>query len=127
MSKNKPGPKPHSPTPQQRAEVMALKSFGVTLEDIAGYIDVDRKTLSKYYADEIRTAQTKADASVAKYLYNAASGQALKAGASHSDCVRAAMFWAKTRMGWRETADVNLRSEDGSMSPTRIEIVPASK
>ena len=38
-----------------------------------------------------------------KFLYQAASGQALTTGATYSDCVRAAMFWAKTRMGWKET------------------------
>jgi hypothetical protein len=26
-------------------------------------------------------------------------------------------FWLKTRARWRETSDVNLTSEDGSMSP----------
>ena len=45
----------------------------------------------------------KANANVGKFLYQAASGQALATGATYSDCVRAAMFWAKTRMGWKET------------------------
>ncbi len=122
MSRN-----PHEPTDQTRAEVSALKSFGVPLDDIAAYIGIDRKTLSKYYDHEIKTAQTKADANVAKFLYGAASGRALKDGASHSDCVRAAMFWAKTRMQWRETSHHDHTSSDGSMTPpTRIEIVPAS-
>jgi hypothetical protein len=121
MSRN-----PHEPTPQTRAEVSALKSFGVPLEDISNYIGIDRKTLSKYYDSEIKTAQTKADATVAKFLYGAATGRALKDGATHSDCVRAAMFWAKTRMGWRETNQVDHTSSDGSMSPTRIELVAPS-
>jgi len=117
MSRN-----PHEPTEQTRGEVAALKSFGVPLDDIAAYIGIDRKTLSKYYDEEIRTAQTKADATVAKFLYSTASGRALKDGASYSDCVRAAMFWAKTRMQWRETNDHDVTSSDGSMSPNRIEI-----
>jgi hypothetical protein len=37
------------------------------------------------------------------------------------------MFWAKTRMGWRETQEINHTSEDGSMSPTRIVIEAAVK
>ena len=98
---------PHDPTDQQRAEVSALKSFGVPLSDIADFIGIDRKTLSKHYDDEIRVAQIKANANVAKFLYNTASGAALKAGATYADCVRAAMFWTKTRMGWRETGDMN--------------------
>ena len=95
----------HIPTPQTRAEVAALKSFGVPLDEIAAYIGIDRKTLSKYYRAEIDTAQVKADAAVAKFLYGTASGRALKDGATYADCVRAAMFWAKTRMGWREKDD----------------------
>jgi hypothetical protein len=107
----------HEPTLQQRAEVSALKSFGVPLDDIAAYIGIDRKTLSKHYGDEIAAAQIKANATVAKFLYSAASGKALEGGAAYSDCVRAAMFWAKTRMGWRETSQVDHTSSDGSMSP----------
>lgn len=107
----------HVPTLQTRAEVSALKSFGVPLDDISAYIGIDRKTLSKYYRTEIDTAQIKADAAVAKFLYGTASGRALKDGATYSDCVRAAMFWAKTRMGWRETNNVDHTSSDGSMTP----------
>lgn len=108
-----PGKPAHVPTPQTRAEVSALKSFGVPLEDIATYIGIDRKTLSKYYRVEIDTAQVKADAAVAKFLYGTASGRALKDGATYSDCVRAAMFWAKTRMGWRETQGIEHTGKDG--------------
>jgi hypothetical protein len=62
---------------------------------------------------EIDTAQVKADAAVAKFLYGTASGRALKDGATYSDCVRAAMFWAKTRMGWRETQEIEHTGKDG--------------
>ncbi len=113
---------PHDPTPQSRAEVSALKSFGVPQEQIASYIGIDAKTLRKHYSDELATAQTKADATVARFLYNAASGKAIEHGANYSDCVRAAMFWAKTRMQWRETNHHDVTSSDGSMSPTKIEI-----
>ena len=113
-----PGKPAHVPTQQTRAEVSALKSFGVPLEDISAYIGIDRKTLSKYYRAEIDIAQVKADAAVAKFLYDTASGRALKNGATYSDCVRAAMFWAKTRMGWRETQELNHTSSDGTMSPS---------
>ena len=103
----------HAPSTQTRAEVSALKSFGVPLDDIAAFIGIDRKTLSKHYKAEIDTAQIKADAAVAKFLYGAASGRSLKDGATYADCVRAAMFWAKTRMSWRETAAVELTGAGG--------------
>ena len=111
MSRN-----PHEPNENTRAEVKALQSFGVPQEEIATYIGVDAKTLRKHYREELDTAKTKADAAVAKFLYQNASGQSLKSGASHADCVRAAMFWAKTRMGWSEKQEVDHTSSDGSMS-----------
>ena len=37
------------------------------------------------------------------------------------------MFWAKTRMGWKETQGVEHTSPDGSMSPTRIIIEAAAQ
>ena len=113
---------PHEPTDKTRAEVSALCSFGVPQSEIATYIGIDPKTLRLHYRDELDQAHTKANAAVGKFLYQNASGATLKNGASHSDCVRAAMFWAKTRMGWRETERHEHTSPDGSMSPTRIEI-----
>jgi hypothetical protein len=120
------GRHPHQPTPQTRAEVSALKSFGVPLDDIAAYIGIDRKTLSKHYKAEIDKAQTQANAAVAKFLYKAASGQALGQGATHSDCVRAAMFWAKTRMQWRETNHIDHTTNGKDLEPSRIIIEAAS-
>ena len=102
----------HQPTPETRAEVSALKSFGVNLDDISKYIGIDRKTLSKHYADEIDKAQIKANLTVAKFLFNAASGRAIEDGASYTDCLRSAMFWAKTRMEWRETTPASPISGD---------------
>ena len=72
-------------------------------KQVAAYIGIDDKTLYKYYKDELENSAIKANANVGKFLYQAASGQALATGATYSDCVRAAMFWAKTRMGWKET------------------------
>lgn len=119
---------PHKPTDKTRAEVSALYSFGVPLKDVAAYIGITDKTLSKHYADELARAKTQAHGNVAKFLYKAASGAALEDGASYADCVRAAMFWAKTQMGFRETHHVDHSSEDGTMSPPasiRIEFVTA--
>ena len=113
----------HAPTPESRAQVSALYSYGITQEEIARFLNIDPKTLRLHYRDELDSAHVKANAKVGQFLFQNASGQTLDHGATHSDCVRAAMFWAKTRMGWRETQDLNHRSEDGSMSPTRIELV----
>ena len=93
----------HQPTEKTRAEIIALRSYGVPIKEVAAYIGIDDKTLYKYYREELENSATKANANVGKFLYQAASGQSLKDGATYSDCVRAAMFWAKTRMGWKET------------------------
>ena len=94
---------PHEPTDKIRAEVTALKSYGIPVKEIAAYIGIDDKTMSKYYRKELDDASVKASAMVGKFLFEAASGRAMETkGASYSDCLRGSMFWAKTRMGWRE-------------------------
>jgi len=103
----------HQPTDKTRAEITALRSYGVPIKEIASYIGIDDKTLYKYYREELENSAIKANANVGKFLYQAASGQALTTGASYSDCVRAAMFWAKTRMGWKETNIQEHTGKDG--------------
>ena len=108
---------PHAPTEKSRAEVAALYSYGIPQQEIARFIGIDTKTLSKHYREELDVAQVKAHAAVGRFLFQSATGATLKEGASHSDCVRAAMFWAKTRMGWKETQGIEHSSPDGSMTP----------
>ena len=117
---------PHAPTEKTRAEVAALTSYGVTEAEVARYVGVDAKTLRKHYKEELAFSRMKRNAVVGNFLFSAASGRALADGANYADCVRAAMFWAKTRMGWRETNNLDHTSSDGSMSaPTRIVIEAA--
>ena len=105
----------HQPTEKTRAEIIALRSYGVPIKEVAAYIGIDDKTLYKYYREELENSAIKANANVGKFLYQAASGQALATGATHSDCVRAAMFWAKTRMGWKETTVQEHTGKDGAV------------
>jgi|SRR6185503_12187651 len=88
---------PHEPTEVTRAEVMALVSFGNTQEQIASYLDITKKTLEKHYRRELDTATIRANAQVAKRLYNKAVQQ---------DDLQAQIFWLKTRARWR-TVDEN--------------------
>ena len=112
----------HQPTEKTRAEIIALRSYGVPIKEVAAYIGIDDKTLYKYYKDELENSAIKANANVGKFLYQAASGQALQTGASHGDCVRAAMFWAKTRMGWKETNVQEYTGVDGKPITHSVEI-----
>jgi len=116
----------HQPTDKTRAEIVALRSYGVPIKEVAAYIGIDDKTLYKYYKDELENSALKANANVGKFLYQAASGQALTTGATHSDCVRAAMFWAKTRMGWKETNVQEVKMADEPIAKVTIEVISAN-
>jgi hypothetical protein len=118
------GRKAFEPTDKQRAEVSALVSFGIPQAEIAGYIGIDRNTLMKYFRDELDNSILKANAAVGKFLFNAASGRAMKTDdASHGDCLRAAMFWAKTRMKWSEAKD----EQTTQTQPITINLIEAKK
>jgi len=83
---------------------------------IARVIGIDKKTLRLHYRDELDLSMAKANATIGGALFNKAKG-----GDTAS-----MTFWLKTRARWRETADVNHVSEDGSMTPTRI-VIEAAK
>ena len=116
----------HQPTEKTRAEIVALRSYGVPIKEVAAYIGIDDKTLYKYYREELENSAIKANANVGKFLYQAASGQALTTGATYSDCVRAAMFWAKTRMGWKETNVQEVKMADEPIAKVQIEVIGAN-
>lgn len=84
--------KAHEPTDKTRAEVSALRSFGNTHKEIATYIGITDDTLVKYYSYELDTAVIRANALVAKGLFNKAVSQ---------DDLSAQIFWLKTRARWR--------------------------
>ena len=56
-------------------------------------VGIDAKTLRKHYRDELDLGETKANAQIAGFLFNAAK----------SGNVTAQIFWLKTRARWRET------------------------
>ena len=86
----------HKPEPAQRRQVEALAGYGVPEDDIASVIEVDAKTLRKHYRKELDQGHIKATAKVAESLYRKATGEG-------SQSVTAAIFWLKTRAGWKET------------------------
>lgn len=88
-----PNPTPHEPTEKTRGEVKLLSSFGHNQAEISNYLDIDEKTLRKYYRRELDTASMEANAQVAKRLFHKAVVQ---------DDLTAQMFWLKTRARWRE-------------------------
>lgn len=83
----------HKPDPAQRRQVESLAAYGIPEPDIARVVGIDPKTLRKHYRDELDLGETKANAQIAGFLFNAAK----------SGNVTAQIFWLKTRARWRET------------------------
>lgn len=73
-----------------------MAGFGVPEIDIGAVIGIDPKTLRKHYRAELDQGHVKANMRVAENLYRKATGEGREA-------VIAAIFWLKTRAGWRET------------------------
>lgn len=103
-------PKPHKPTPQSRERVLNMAIAGFSQDLIRQALKIGSKsTLLKYYRDELTTGSMEATAEVAGHLLDKV----------RNGDTTAMIFWMKTRAGWREKADVNLTSDDGSMTPPR--------
>lgn len=70
-----------------------MAAYGIPETDIARVVGIDEKTLRKHYREELDLGETKANAQVAGFLFNAA----------RNGNVTAQIFWLKTRARWRET------------------------
>jgi hypothetical protein len=70
-----------------------MAAYGIPESDIARVVGVDPKTLRKHYREELDLGETKGNAQVAGFLFNAAK----------NGNVTAQIFWLKTRAKWRET------------------------
>ena len=86
----------HQPDPSLRRQVETLAGYGVPEIGIARVIGIDPKTLRKLYRSELDLGHIKTNSAVAQSLFRKATGDGPQA-------VTAAIFWAKTRMGWKET------------------------
>ena len=80
------GRRAHKPDPALRRQVEAMAAYGIPEIDIARVVGIDPKTLRKHYRDELDMGETKANAQVAGFLFNAA----------RSGNVTAQIFWLKT-------------------------------
>jgi hypothetical protein len=87
------GRPPHQPTDERRKYVRSLAAYGTPQEQIARVLDIDSKTLRLHYRDELDLAVIEANAKVAETLFR----QATKEGNT-----TAAIWWTKSRMGWKE-------------------------
>ena len=104
----------HTPEPALRRQVEAMAGYGIPELGIAKVIGVDPKTLRKHYRSELDLGHLKANSAVAQSLFKKATGDGPQS-------VTAAIFWAKTRMGWKET----IVNEHGGVenNPVKISVV----
>ena len=113
------GRRAHIPDAVVRRQVEAMAGYGVPEADIAGVVGIDPKTLRKHYRDELKHGHVKANAKVAENLFRRATGEGREA-------VIAAIFWLKTRAGWKETNVQELTARgDGVLTIIRQIVDPA--
>ena len=85
--------KEHIPSQDSRKLVRNLAAMGVRYADIAHKLDINDETLRKHYREDLESGRIDANAQIANTLFQ----QAKKGNTT------AAIFWLKTRAGWKET------------------------
>jgi len=98
----KTGPKPRQFTDEDRRQVEMLAGIGLPQEQIASLLKTSVETLVKNFKRELDDGVAKANGKVAQFLYQQATKN-----------LTAAIFWAKTRMRWRETDRLEVTGKDG--------------
>jgi hypothetical protein len=123
MSRKRAGRPPFEPTREQRVLVQALSGNGIPHETIARLIinpqtneGITKPTLYKVFRAELDDGANAANALVITNLFRMATGKGPQA-------VTAAIFWAKTRMGWKETTVVERREINNFEDLTDAELV----
>jgi len=93
---------PFEPTAEQRRLARGMSGLGLPQEQIALLLEIDPKTLRKYFRDDLDRGMAEANVKIAQSLFNMAT-----TGGS----VAAAIFWMKARAGWREKHDVTVKTD----------------
>lgn len=117
--KDKGGRPPHMPTEQSRKYVKSMLGAGLKQDAVCAVLDISENTLRKHYPRELESAEYEVHAMVGQSLvFNAIGGP--KAEWEKAN-MSAAIFYAKTRMGWKEPPqDVNLRGSIGHYDPSKL-------
>jgi hypothetical protein len=114
--------KPHEPTAKDRKQVMVMAGIGLTHDQIGKVLGISDETLRKYYSQELDTAESLMNAQVAQNLSSIATSK-------QNGSVAAAIFWMKTRAGWRETikAEVEVKNEPSANLFNFLELVEKAR
>ncbi len=98
------GRPPHEPTEERRKYVRSLAAYGTPHPQIARVLDIHEQTLRLHYRDELDLSAIEANAKVAETLFR----QATREGNT-----TAAIWWTKSRMGWKERQELQHTGKDG--------------
>lgn len=104
------GPQPWKPTAEERKRIRMYAGLGLTQEQIATLIGRCVDTLAKYCRSDLDEGAAEAKAKV--------GGAIVKAALNGN--MTAAIFYAKTQMGWKETVRNEHTGEDGGAIITEI-------
>jgi len=103
--------KPHEPTDKDRKQVSLMAGIGLTHDQISRIVGISDETLRKYYPEELSTSASKMNAQVAQNLFSMATSKS-------AGSVASAIFWMKTRGGWREVDRKEISGIDGAAIKT---------
>jgi hypothetical protein len=112
------------PTEKQRGQVEAMLRYGISQEETAKALGINEKTLAKHFREEIETGSTKANAQVGEFIFSTIIGLSIPGRPPVTDQRARAilgMFWAKTRMGWKDTTIHRHEGKDGG--PIEVALV----
>jgi hypothetical protein len=87
--------------PRTRERVLALAAYGVPEEGIARLLGLAPAMLRERFADGLARGSAEANLKVAQSLFRKATGDGPQG-------VVAAIFWLKSRAGWRDRPDPEL-------------------
>ena len=115
-----PGQPPHKPTEQNRKTVKMMLGVGLKQEQVCAVLDISIPTLRKYYMREIESAEPEIHAMVGQSLiFNAIGGPDRDWSKAN---MSAAIFVAKTRMGWKEPPqDVKVSGAVGTYDLSKLD------
>lgn len=95
----------YKPTPKDREQIKMLSGMGVAGVDIAALIGISEPTMHKYFQKELDTGYISANAQVAQSLFRQATDKT-------KPNVIAAIFWMKTRGGWKESQSADIGKKE---------------
>lgn len=114
----KAGPARYEASPKDRDRVKLMAIAGIPQDDIAKVLGVCKQTLYDNYREELDLGLIEANTRVAGNLLMMATGPR-----DQKTTVTAAIWWTKSRMGWKDTSRIEQTGADGGPIQTENQVV----